>query len=176
MSARLQRIHAILRAGNVPCGLTSRPGIGTVLHAGTPEHGPWDVLVRDAGDQLWLHHAGGVDELPHDVTDSLVADVVKVRVVQAWADRGDPEARALIARLHNPSQPHHAAYRDRTTQPRQHMPPFTTVAFVDPLQFAATLIQTANRAGWAMLTGHPASAAFTWSNPWGTLLSVQIKG
>src|SRR5664279_3884057 len=138
MSARLQRIHAILRAGNVPCGLTSRPGIGTVLHAGTPEHGPWDVLVRDAGDQLWLHHAGGVDELPHDVTDSLVADVVKVRVVQAWADRSDPEARALIARLHNPSQPHHAAYRDRTTETRQHMPPFTTVGFVGPLQFAAT--------------------------------------
>ena len=134
MSARLQRIHAILRAGNVPCGLTSRPGIGTVLHAGTPEHGPWDVLVRDTGDQLLLHHAGGVDELPHDVTDSLVADVVKVRVVQAWADRGDPEARALIARLDNPSQPDLAAYRDRTTQPRQQVPPFAAVAFVDPLR------------------------------------------
>ena len=176
MTARLQRIHAILRAGHVPCALDSRPSVGTVLQAGTPDHRPWDVLLRDTGSELRIHHGGGADELPYTWPDAMVADAVKVRVVQAWADRGDPEARALIARLHNPSQPRHAAYRDRTTQPRQQVPPFATVAFVDPLQFAATLIQTANRAGWAMLTGHPASAAFTWSNPWGTLLSVQIRG
>ena len=47
MSERLQRIHAVLREGNVPCALGSRPGLGPVLLAGTPDSDSWDVILSD---------------------------------------------------------------------------------------------------------------------------------
>ncbi len=175
MTARLQRIHAILRAGNVPCALSSRPGIGTVLHAGTPEHGPWDVLLRDTGSELLIHHDGGAVELPYDSTDTMVANAVKVCVVQAWADHGDPDAKALIAMLQDPSQPRRSAYQEHPAQPGHDVSPGGAVKFVDPLQIAAEMFRSANRLGWAFLTGRPTSTAFTLSSPWGTYLSVHIR-
>ena len=179
MTARLQRIHAMLRDGNVPSAISHRPGIGTVLHAGTPEHGPWDVLLRDAGNGLLLHHAGGTDELAADSTDSLVVDAVRIRVVQAWADRGNPEARALIAKLHHRSQHDQPHSGEHTGARRHHDSPTPTLLFdpllFDPLQFASDIFQASNRAGWAMLTGGPMSAAFTWSGPLGTYLGVHVK-
>jgi len=175
MTARLQRIHAILRAGHVPCALDSRPSVGTVLHAGTPDHRPWDVLLRDTGSELRIHHAGGADELPYTWPDTMVADAVKVRVVQAWADQGNPEAKALIAMLQDPSQPHHSAYRTHTAAPRQHVSPHSTTPFVDPLQLAAEILQAANRLGRAILTGRPVSTMITFSSPWGTYQRVHIR-
>jgi hypothetical protein len=157
MTARLQRIHAILRAGNVPSNLVSRPQIGSVLLAGTPEHGPGDVLVRDTGGRLLLVHGHGTDELPSDSADRWVADVVKVRVVQAWAERGDPEARDALAALGIPLHTHHPTGRQR--RPAASV---TTVPFVDPLVLASELFQAAHRFGWAVLTGIPAFAGFAW--------------
>ena len=175
MTARLQRIHATLRDGNVPSAISHRPGIGTVLHAGTPEHGPWDVLLRDTGNGLLLHHAGGTDELAADSADSLVVDAVRIRVVQAWADRGDPEARGALAALGIPLWEHRPTDRPSQAQPRRPASTGPTATFVDPLQFASDIFQASNRAGWAMLTGGPMSAAFTWSGPWGTYLGVHVK-
>jgi len=79
MTARLHRIHGMLRAGNVPSALGSRPDGGTVLLAGAPEHGFWDVQVRDTSGRLWLIHPSGTDELPGDSTDTWVADAIKHR-------------------------------------------------------------------------------------------------
>ena len=163
MTARLQRIHAILRAGNVPSILVSRPQIGSVLLAGTPEHGPWDVLVRDTGGRLVLVHGHGTDEVPSDSADGWVADVVKVRVVQAWADRGDPEARDALAALGIPLHTHHPTGRPHPARPRRPEASVTTVSFVDPLVLASELFQAAHRFGWAVLTGIPAFAGFSWS-------------
>lgn len=175
MTARLHRIHAILRDGNVPSAISYRPGIGTVLHAGTPEHGPWDVLLRDTGDRLELHHAGGTDVLADDSADSLVVDAVRIRVVQAWADRGDPEAKALIAMLQRPAHRQPTGFGEHATRPRQHPVHPSTVTMIDPLQLAAEMFQAANRMGWAMLTGRPMSAGFGWSGPWGAFFGVHIE-
>ena len=155
--------------------LGSRPGGGTVLLAGAPELGFWDVQVRDSGSRLWLSHPSGTDGLPGDATDTWVADAIKVRIVQAWADRGDPEAAAVMARLHNPSQRHYPADRPHTTGPRRPVAFVSTVPFLDPLALAVQMVQTANRAGWAFLTGSPRSAAFTWSGPWGSFQSIHIS-
>lgn len=169
MSARLQRIHALLRAANVPSALSSRPGIGTVLHAGTPEHGPWDVLVRDTGSELLVHHSGGVLQLPAGATDTKVADAVKVHVVQAWADRGDPEAQALMAVLRDPSRPEHTAYRQHTSPaPQDVSPGAATALYVDPLLLAGQVFEAASRWGWSFFTAAPASTTFGVSGPWGT--------
>lgn len=167
MTARLQRIHAILRSGNVPTTLVSRPHIGSVLLAGTPDHGPGDVLLQDTGGRLLLVHGHGTDELPEDRTDRWVADVVKVRVVQAWADRGDPEAREALAALGIPLWSRGSTDRPGQAQPRRTAPTVPTVAFVDPLVLAAEMFQMANRFGWAVLTGGPAFVGFAWSSPWG---------
>ena len=173
MTARLQRIHAILRSGNVPSTLVSRPHIGSVLLAGTPDHGPGDVLLQDTGGRLLLVHGHGTDELPGDRADKWVADVVKIRVVQAWADRGDPEARDALAALGIPSWPYRPTDRPGPAQPRRPAPTVSTVSFVDPLALAAEMFQMANRFGWAMLTGSPAFARFAWSGPWGTIRGVR---
>ena len=176
MTERLQRIQALLRAGNVPCALSSRSGIGTVLHAGTPDHGPWDVLLRDSGGELWIHDAGGAVELPYDATDTTIANAVKIRVVKAWADHGDPEAKALIAMLQDASQPHHSAYRPLADQSQRYVPAAATAQFVDPLQLAEQMFDAANRIGRAFLTGHATSVAFSLSSPWGTYRSGYTRG
>ena len=168
MTARLQRIHAILRSGNVPTTLVSRPHIGSVLLAGTPDHGPGDVLLRDTGGRLLLVHGHGTDVLPGDCADKLIADVVKVRVVQAWADRGDPEARGALAALGIPLWEHRPTDRPSQTQPHRPASTVQTATFVDPLMLAAEMFQMANRFGWAVLTGSPALAGFAWSSPWGS--------
>lgn len=175
MSARLQRIHAILRSGNVPSTLVSRPHVGSVLLAGTPDQGPGDVLLREAGGGLWLVHRHGTDELPKDCADEWVADVVKLRVVQAWAERGDPEARAVLAALANPSRPHHPTDRPHPTPTRRPAASVLTVSFLDPLVLAAEMFQMANRFGWAVLTGRPSVAGFEWSSPWGTIHGVRLR-
>jgi len=175
MTARLHRILAILRDGNVPSAISHRPGVGAVLHAGTPEQGPWDVLLRDTGHRLELHHAGGTDLLADDAADSLIVDAVRIRVVQAWADRGDPEAKALIAMLQGPTQQPSAGYREQAAWPRQHVAHQPTMTVIDPLLIAADMFQAAHRMGWAMLTGRPVSAGFAWSGPWGAFLGVHIE-
>ena len=149
MTARLHRIHGLLRAGNVPSALGTRPGGGTVLLAGAPGHGCWDVQVRDSGGGVWLSHPGGTDELPGDATDTWVADAIKVRVVQAWADRGDPQAAAVMARLHNPSQRRSPADRPHPPGPARPAAFVSTVPFPDLLVLAVQMLSTTNRAGWS---------------------------
>lgn len=163
MTARLHRIHGILRAGNVPCALATRPGLGTVLHAGTPEHGPWDVLLRDTGRELTLHHSDGVIELSPRSTDIEVATAIKVQVVQAWADRGDPEAKAVMARLQSAGQVP-MDQPQRTAYPA----PLPVLQLFDPLLVAEQLFRAANEMGWAYLTGRPAAVGFSMIGPWGS--------
>lgn len=167
MTARLQRIHDILRAGNVPCGLTNRPGLGIVLHAGTPEHGPWDVLLRDSGGELLLHHSGGSIELPPGGTDIELATAVKLHVVQAWADRGDPEAKAVIAMLHKAG---HTAPADSQPQasPNPYGAPLPAMQLFDPLFLAGQMVRAANEYSWALMTGQSRSVGFSMVSPWGT--------
>jgi len=167
MTARLQRIHALLRSGNVPTTLVTRPHIGSVLLAGTPDHGPGDVLLQDTGGRLLLVHSHGTDELPGDRADRWVADVVKVRVVQAWADRGDPDARDALAALGIPLWPQSQTNRPSPAQPRGSASTVSTTSFVDPLVLAAEMFQMAERFGWAVLTGSPAFRGFAWFGPWG---------
>ena len=174
MTERLHRVHAILRAGNVPCAFRSLAGLGEVLLAGTPNQGPWDILIRETDGEVWIHDAGETVRLPPGFTDVMMANAIKVRVVQAWADQGDPEAQALIAMLKDPSQPHHSAYRVHTPDRPEHVSP-GTMQFIDPLQLVADVFTAANRLGWAFLTGRPAYVSFTLPSAWGTYQSFYSR-
>lgn len=165
MTQRLHRVHRLLRAGNVPCGLSTRPGLGTVLHAGTPEHGPWDVLLRDTGNELLLHHSSGLVELPSTGTDDEVATAVKVQVVQAWADRGDLEARAVLARL---QQAGHVVPSDQRPDAYAYGASMPVMPLFDPMLFASQLFRAANEYGLAYWTGQSAALGFALTSPWGT--------
>jgi hypothetical protein len=99
MTEQLDRVHALLAAGNVPCEMKRRAGGGPVLVAGTPTSAQWDVLIWESAGQLMVQHKGTIDRLPADGTDQAVADTVKFRVVQSWADQGDPQARALLSAI-----------------------------------------------------------------------------
>src|SRR6476469_11104149 len=99
MTGRLGRVHALLAAGNVPCELTRRSDGSPVLAAGTPTSPRWDVLIGEADGDVIVQHRGAIERLPAGGTDQAVADAVKFRVVQSWADQGDPQARALLAAI-----------------------------------------------------------------------------
>jgi len=58
---------------------------------------------------------------------------------------------------------------DPAADSRHHAAPPSMVTTIDPLQFAADMFLAANRVGWAMLTGRPMFAAFSWSGPGGTV-------
>ena len=122
MSERLQRIHAVLRAGNVPCALGARPGLGPVLLAGTPDSDSWDVMLSDTAGGLRVHHARGVQLIPTGSSDSVIADTVKLHVVSAWAEQGDPEARAVIAKLTATASARHGARTRRRGRQDEHHP------------------------------------------------------
>jgi hypothetical protein len=167
MTERLQRIHALLRAGNVPCELASRPGLGTVLQAGGTETGQWDVVLRDDGRELWLHDSRGAVRLPDGSPDARIGDAVKFQVVRAWADQGNPDARALLGRLDRQawSPSGFDAQRDRT-QPASFI---ATAQLLDPLQFAEQMFDVANWFGSLLLTPPPGSTALRMWSPWGTV-------
>jgi hypothetical protein len=98
MNGQLDRVHTLLAAGNVPCEMKRRTDGRPVLVAGTPTAAKWDVLVWAADGQLWVQHKGAVQQLPTG-TDQAVADAIKFRVVQSWADQGDPQAKALLSAI-----------------------------------------------------------------------------
>lgn len=166
MTARLQRVHALLREGNVPCALGSRPGLGVVLHAGTPDSGTWDVLVRDSEGRLVIHDAMGATTLPAGLTDAAITDTVKLHVIQAWADQGDPDAKAVIATLN---------YRARASRSTDGRPAtasvdvLTIATLLDPLLFFERMVDSGTRFASALLTGSPASVAYSMWSPWGTV-------
>jgi len=166
MTARLQRIHALLQTGNVPCALRSRPGLGMVLLAGNPDSGSWDVVVSDNGSQLGVYDARGFRPVPPDSTDNAIADTVKLHVVQAWADQGDPEARAVIAKLATAAR----GRSNPTAQgaPARFLAPLDLFTFLDPFQFAGQMIDAACQIGSLFLPRPPATVRFAMWSPWGT--------
>jgi hypothetical protein len=164
MTARLQRIHAILRDGHVPSALESRPGQGVLLQAGSPGSEAWDVLVEDTGAQLWVHDAHGAVRLPPGVADAAVADTVKFHVVQARADEGDPEARALIAELEATGW-----RRGAINEHREAQAPIDVFAFLNPLQFAARMVDAASQFGNGYLTPQQEQVGFAVWSPCGTI-------
>lgn len=182
MSERLQRIHAVLRAGNVPCALGARPGLGPVLLAGTPDSDSWDVMLSDTAGGLRVHHARGVQLIPTGSSDSVIADTVKLHVVSAWAVQGDPEARAVIAKLTATASARHGARTQagraqagRTpphrTQTHRARPPVPIEVFdlFNPLYFAGQLIDVAERFGVLFSPGRPTTLSYTMWSPRGTV-------
>jgi hypothetical protein len=99
MTGQLNRVHALLVAGNVPCEMKRRPDGSPVLVAGTPTSDQWDVLIWQEDGRLWVQHKGAIDRLTTGGSDQAVADAVKFRVVQSWADQGDPQAKALLSAI-----------------------------------------------------------------------------
>jgi hypothetical protein len=197
MSERLQRIHALLRAGNVPCALGARPGLGPVLLAGTPDSDQWDVLISDTPRGLRVHDARGIHTIPTGSPDGVIADTVKLHVVSAWADRGDPEARAVIHHLMAPASARDGANsragrtQDGRTAPGRaqtdraqplaptgtfdlfnplHFNPlhFNPLQF-NPLHFAGQMIDVAGRFGALFSPGRPTTLSYTFWSPWGSV-------
>ena len=168
MTERLQRVHTILRSGHVPCALSSTPGGGVALHAGNQVGGVWDVLVRDTDGKLWIVDARGTAQLPRNATDAAIGDAVKLHIVQAWADQGDPEAQALITALRRPAQDQRSAAGRPTDRGDTHVSLGATAQFIDPLLLAGQMFEAANRLGSAFLTP-PAWVALTVWSPWGAV-------
>ena len=175
MSEQLRRVYALLRAGNVPCALGSTPATGAVLLAGTPNQGPWEVELRESGGQLVLVNDREAVRIPAGATDAAIADAVKLRVVQAWAEQGDPQAIAVIRALTGasaggtrPAGPY-PGYRDGGVRT-------VTVQFVDPMQVVGDMFAAATRVGWDMLKGRvPGYAAMTMFNPWVTYQRASLR-
>ncbi len=174
MADQLRRVHALLRAGNVPCSLSSTPGQrdgrGTVLLAGTPNPGPWEVQLRESGGRLVLINDREAVSIPPGADDAAIADAVKLRVVQAWAEQGDPQAIAVLRALTGtsgagPRPPAAHGYRGR---PADFGVRTVTVEFTDPLQLAGDLFAAATRIGWEMAKGRVPGYAATLAlfNPW----------
>lgn len=166
MTERLQRLHAILRAGYVPCSMSSQPGGQVVLNAGHLNGRAWDVLVRDIDGELWISDSRGTVRLPDDSADVAMGEIIKLHVVQAWADDGDPAAMALIAALQESVIDQHSAAR-RPFNARGNDDAGRALAdLFDPLQIAARMFDAASTLG-AMFLAPPASMAVTVWSPWG---------
>ena len=164
MTARLHRIHAILRDGQVPCALGTQPGLGMLLQAGSPDTDTWDVLVQDTGAEVWVHDGRGVVRLPAGATDVAVADAVKFQVVQARADQGDPAARSVLTQLEAAGWRRGTVNRYRPAQS-----PVDVFAFLDPLNFAERMVDAANQFGRLFLTPQPVHVNTTVWSPWGSV-------
>lgn len=144
MLGRLAAVHRRLTADHVPAVLEYQPGLGTVVVAGIDrEHpsGRSGVLLHEAGGQYWLRQGGETFRLPRDADDDTLVNSVKLRVVHAWAQQGDPEAAAVLAKVAQMTPP----ARPRT-QP---------VAYADPFTLAAELFSSAFRFGWTMTVPSP---------------------
>ena len=168
MTERLQRIHTILRAGNVPCALSALPGIGVVLHAGNQDGGLWDVLVHDSNGELRIVDARGAARLPHDLTDAAIGDEIKLHIVQIWADQGNPDAKALISALQSPARHQRSASRWSTAAGDPYGARDVSAQLLDPVQLAGRMFDAAQRLSAIFLTP-PASVAVTVWSPWGTV-------
>lgn len=168
MTERLRRIHTLLREGNVPCALSAGPDRDLVLVAGTPDSAQWEVVLRDANGDLWIHHTGTAVRLPADATDTIAADAVKIRVVQAWAEQGNQDAMAVLAVLKNRTQRYQSTYRGAAPARPGYEPGAVLVTFVDPFQLAAEMFEAVSRLGWSWFdprrTGY---AAFALPARWG---------
>ena len=143
MSGRLGDIHRRLRADNVPCVLEYRPGLGTVVLAGIDQAHPdvrSAVLLQEAGGQYWIRQGGETFRIPPDADDEIVVNSVKLRVVHAWAEQGDPEAAAVLAKVH---------------EMVRHEPPRPQAAYPDPFALAFEMFDTAFRFGWTMTVPSP---------------------
>jgi hypothetical protein len=174
MTARLNRIHRILREANVPCALGSRPGAGLVLLAGVPDSRTWDVLVQDTGTELLVQDGHGTTRVPISAGDEAAANSVKFHVVQAWAEQGDPEAGALLAKLGGS-----ARHRDRypsdapTTVETQYFD-LDGLSLFNPLDFAERMLDAMNQFGNLFLspqpiTVNPVTIGYAMWSPWGTI-------
>lgn len=164
MTERLQRIHAILRAGHVPCAMSSLPGGRVVLNAGHSDGTVWDVLVRDIDGELWISDSLGTVKLPVDSADVAIGDIIKFRVVQAWADEGDPAAMAVIAALQESVRAQRSAARSDARG--NYDVRRAAVQLFDPLQLAARMFDAASILGTIFLTP-PATVTMTVWSPWG---------
>ena len=180
MTARLNRIHAILQTANVPCALASRPGLGLVLQAGVPDGGIWDVLVRDTGKELLVQDDRGTTRVPLSAGDAAAADTVKLHVVRAWANQGNPEAHALLAKLGRTARLDNAYLGDQYTNtvPAQYLD-VDGLSLLNPLHFAGQMFDAMNQLANVFMSPQPVPAnpvtvsAVTfhykmWS-PWGTI-------
>ena len=144
MSGRLGDIHRRLRADHVPCVLEYRPGLGTVVLAGIDrEHpiGRTAVLLHEAGGRYWIRQGGQTFAIPPDADDETVLNSVKLRVVHGWAEQGDRDAAAVLARVHEMVGP-------------QRRPP-AAAAFPDPFALAFEMFESAFRFGWTMTVPSP---------------------
>jgi hypothetical protein len=162
--------------------LSNTPGgrePSTVLLAGTPNPGPWEVQLRESGGRLVLINAREAVSIPHGAGDSAVADAVKLRVVQAWAEQGDPQAIAVLRALTGASGsgPRPApGHRHRSGQADFGVRT-VTVDFVDPMQLAGDLFAAATRIGFEMAKGRVPgyAAALALFNPWLTYQRASVK-
>lgn len=148
MPGRLDVIHRRLRADNVPSTLEYRPGLGTVVLAGVdPAHpsGRAAVLLQEAGGRMWLRQGGQTFRLPPDADDEVVVNSVKLRVVHGWAQQGDRDATAVLARVHEMVTPE--------PPPRPRQPP--PVLFPDPFALAFQMFDSLFRIGWSMTVPSP---------------------
>lgn len=160
VSEQLRRVHALLRAANVPCTLRTDPGTSgdgaTVLLAGTPNAGPWEVQLVHTDGKLVLLNERAAIQIPRTATDSAIADAVKLRVVQAWAEQGDPQAAAVLRALTGAAGQGSRAstgpgYRGRRSDSDDLRS--ITVEYVNPMQLVGELFAAATRIGWDMVKG-----------------------
>ena len=165
MTARLHRVHTILRDANVPCALGTRPGSAQLLRAGVPDSGSWDVLLQDTGLELLLQDAHGTTRLPPDATDALVADTVKFLVARAWADQGDPAATALMAKLGQAARPQH----EPATGVEARYLVLDGLSMLNPLHIAGRLFEAVGELGTLFLSPQPVTVDFALWSPWGTI-------
>lgn len=145
MPGRLDQIHRRLRADNVPSRVEYRPGLGTVVLAGVDPRHPSDraaVVLQEAGGRLWLRQGGQTFRLPPDADDEVVLNSVKLRVVHGWAEQGDPDASAVLARVQEMVTPE---------PPRRPAP----ALFPDPFTLAWQMFDSLFRFGWSMTVPSP---------------------
>jgi hypothetical protein len=147
MSGRIADLHRRLRADNVPCVLEHRPGLGTVLLAGIDRAHPSGrsgVLLQEAGGQYWIRQGGETFRIPPDADDELLLNSVKLRVVHAWAEQGDPEAIAVLTRVQD-------LVRRETPRRETGFPDL----YADPFALVFGMFETAFRIGWSLSVPSP---------------------
>ncbi len=149
MPGRIDAIHRRLLDDNVPSVLDYRPRLGTVVLAGLDRSHPSArsaVLLHEAGGRYWIRQGGETFRIPANADDEVVVNSVKLRVVHAWAEQGDREAAAVLARVHEMVRP-------------QARPRPQPALFPDPFALAFQMFDSALRLGWTL----------TVPSPWGTV-------
>lgn len=150
-----------------------------MLRAGTPNPGPWEVQLRESGGRLVLINEREAVSIPHGASDAAIADAVKLRVVQAWAEQGDPQAIAVLRALtgaagSGPRPTSSRRYRGGTADFGVRT---VTVELVDPMRLASDLFAAATRIGWEMAKGRMPgyAAALSLFNPWLTYQGTSVR-